>query len=240
MVRAGRRPWRDPRANGRLRRLAVSPCDSFVGTPHARSPARRTAPLNASRNRAVARTGAAEAAAGAGPKPAAGGGPRPLGGSAAARAAAARSASSDRPTARNTIDTARTQPTPNSDTATALPAIESPATARTTIAGDGRWQDGSDQSPHANQHNPRDVRAGLVAAGCHLPDLPALLRRLQRRWGGGPEGHHVPARLPPGTRRRGDLAVADLHEPDGRLRLRRRRLPRRRPDLRHPRTTSTS
>ena len=47
------------------------------------------------------------------------------------------------------------------------------------------------------------------------------------------KGHHLPPRLPPGARRRGDLAVADLHEPDGRLRLRRRRLPRRRPDLRH-------
>ena len=179
-------------------------------------------------------SGDAEAAAGADPERAAGGGPPPPepGGGAAA---ASRSASSERPTARNTIDTASTQPTPKSVTAAAFPAVESPATASTMTPGGADGEDGSDQSPHANQHNPRDVRAGLVAAGRHLPDLPALVRRLERRWGGGPEGHHVPPRLPAGARRRGDLAVADLHEPDGRLRLRRRRLPRRRPDLRHAR-----
>ena len=48
-------------------------------------------------------------------------------------------------------------------------------------------------------------------------------------------GHRRAARPPGGARRRGGLAVADLPLADGRLRLRRRRLLRRRPAVRHAR-----
>ena len=47
--------------------------------------------------------------------------------------------------------------------------------------------------------------------------------------------HRRTARPPGGARGRGGLAVADLPLPDGRLRLRRRRLLRRRPGVRHAR-----
>ena len=68
----------------------------------------------------------------------------------------------------------------------------------------------------------------------HLPDLPALVRRLRRRRRRGPARHHRPAAPPgrPGCRRR--VAVALLHLAAGRRRLRRRGLPRRRPAVRHP------
>ena len=48
-------------------------------------------------------------------------------------------------------------------------------------------------------------------------------------------GHRDPPRAPGVARRRRDLDLADLPVADGRLRLRRRRLPRHRPGLRHPR-----
>ena len=76
----------------------------------------------------------------------------------------------------------------------------------------------------------------MVALRRDLPDLPAQLRRRQRR------RHRRPARHPrPGCRTCADLGVDALWlspfypSPHGRRRLRRRRLPRRRPDLRHPR-----
>ena len=79
-------------------------------------------------------------------------------------------------------------------------------------------------------------RSGLVAARRDLPDLPALVRRRRRR------RRRRPARASPRastTSRalagRGDLAVAVLPLADGRLRLRRRRLLRRRPAVRHAR-----
>jgi hypothetical protein len=78
-----------------------------------------------------------------------------------------------------------------------------------------------------------------VAVRGHLPDLPPQLRRLERRRDRRPAGDHRPAR-PPQRRHPGlawgrrDLAVAVLPLADGRLRLRRGRLHRRGPDLRHP------
>ena len=74
-----------------------------------------------------------------------------------------------------------------------------------------------------------------MAAGRHLPDLSAVVRGLERRRGGGPRRNHRPPGPPPGARGRGDLALADLHVADGRLRLRRLRLLRRRPGVRHAR-----
>ena len=81
----------------------------------------------------------------------------------------------------------------------------------------------------------RPARRRLVAAGGHLPDLPALVGRRRRRRHRRPARHHVAARPPARARRRRHLALALLHLPAGRRGLRRRRLPRRRPDLRHPR-----
>ena len=72
-----------------------------------------------------------------------------------------------------------------------------------------------------------------MAAGRHLPDLSTLVRRFGWRRGGGPRGDHGTARSPRGAQGRGDLAVADLHVADGRLRLRRLGLLRRRPRVRH-------
>ena len=54
------------------------------------------------------------------------------------------------------------------------------------------------------------------------------------------QGHHGQARLPAGAQGRGHLAQPDLHLADGRLRLRRLRLLRHRPGVRHARATSTS
>ena len=77
-------------------------------------------------------------------------------------------------------------------------------------------------------------RQPVVAAGRHLPGVRAQLRRLRRR------RHRRPARraVPPGVHRRPGrrrhLAEPVLPVPPGRRRLRRVRLPRRRPRLRHP------
>ena len=73
-----------------------------------------------------------------------------------------------------------------------------------------------------------------LAAGRHLPDLPALLRGLQRRRGRRPAGI-TPKLDHLRPQSRGDLAQPDLHLADGRLRLRRHRLLRHRPGVRHPR-----
>ena len=73
----------------------------------------------------------------------------------------------------------------------------------------------------------------VVEDGGRLPDLPALLRGLQRRRHRRPAGHHGPPRLPGPARRRRDLAVARLPLAAGRQRLRHRRLPGHRADVRH-------
>ena len=75
----------------------------------------------------------------------------------------------------------------------------------------------------------------MVGAGRRLPGLPALLPGLERRRDRRPRGHRDPARAPGVARRRRHLDLADLPVADGRLRLRRRGLPRHRPGLRHPR-----
>ena len=77
--------------------------------------------------------------------------------------------------------------------------------------------------------------ASVVAPGRHLPDLPAVVRGLRRRRHRRPAGDHGASRPPHRPRRGGDLAVAVLPLADGGLRLRRRRLLRRRPRVRHAR-----
>ena len=79
-----------------------------------------------------------------------------------------------------------------------------------------------------------------MAARRDLPDLPTLVRRRRRRRRRRP-ARASPARLDhlAELARRGDLAVAVLPLADGRLRLRRRRLLRRRPAVRDARPTST-
>ena len=76
---------------------------------------------------------------------------------------------------------------------------------------------------------------GMVAAGGRLPGLPAQLRRLERRRHRRPARHHRQGALPAraGCRRR--VAEPVLPVGAGRRRLRRRRLPRRRPADRHAR-----
>ena len=69
----------------------------------------------------------------------------------------------------------------------------------------------------------------------HLPDLSALVSWTQRRRRRRPARHRRAARLPRVARRGRHLAVADLSVADGRLRLRRLRLQRRRPAVRHAR-----
>ena len=66
-----------------------------------------------------------------------------------------------------------------------------------------------------------------------LPDLPAQLRRHQRRRHRRPAAASSPARLPGRARRRRGLAVAGLPLAAGRQRLRHQRLPGHRPDVRH-------
>ena len=65
--------------------------------------------------------------------------------------------------------------------------------------------------------------------------LPPFVRRLRRRRRRRSARHRRAARPPRVARRRRDLAVADLPLADGRLRLRRLRLLRRRPAVRHAR-----
>ena len=82
--------------------------------------------------------------------------------------------------------------------------------------------------------------AGLVAARRDLPDLPALVRRRGRRRRRRPRGHRRAARPP--SRRSAVEAVwlsPIFPLPDGRLRLRRRRLLRRRPACSARSPTST-
>ena len=73
----------------------------------------------------------------------------------------------------------------------------------------------------------------MVAAGRRLPDLPAQLRRRQRRRHRRPGGHHLAGAVPGLARHRRGLAQPVLPLGAGRRRLRRRRLPRRRPAARH-------
>ena len=78
-------------------------------------------------------------------------------------------------------------------------------------------------------------RPGLVAGRGDLPDLPALVPGLERRRRRRPRRHHPPPALRRQPRGRRDLDLAVLSLADARLRLRRDELPRRRPDVRHPR-----
>ena len=75
----------------------------------------------------------------------------------------------------------------------------------------------------------------MVAGWRHLPGLPPLLSGHERRRHRRPPGIHRPPRLPRRPRRRRRLDLALLPLAHGRLRLRRRRLHRRRPALRHAR-----
>ena len=75
----------------------------------------------------------------------------------------------------------------------------------------------------------------LVARRGDLPDLPAQLPGQQRRRRRRPARDHPPAGLCRAAGRRRDLDLAVLQEPDEGFRLRRRRLLRRRPAVRHAR-----
>ena len=90
--------------------------------------------------------------------------------------------------------------------------------------------------------DPADVRLSrgpprerLVAGRRRLPGLRPQLRRLRRRRHRRPARHHRPAALPARPRRRRGLDHAVLPVAAARPRLRRRRLPRRRPAVRHAR-----
>ena len=78
-------------------------------------------------------------------------------------------------------------------------------------------------------------RPRLVAPGRRLPDLPAQLRRRRRRRPRRPRRHHLTDALPVRARRRRRLAEPLLPLGAGRRRLRRRRLPQRRPAAGHAR-----
>ena len=73
-----------------------------------------------------------------------------------------------------------------------------------------------------------DAPDALVADRRRLPDLPALVRRCERRRRRRSRGHPATPRPPRLARRRRDLALAVLPVADGGLRVRRRRLHRRR------------
>src|SRR5579862_2590281 len=75
----------------------------------------------------------------------------------------------------------------------------------------------------------------VVEAGCDLPDLPAVLPGYHWRRHRRPRGGRATARPYPGARHRRDLALAGLPVADGRFRLRRGRLLRRRSAVRLPR-----
>src|SRR5207248_789004 len=75
----------------------------------------------------------------------------------------------------------------------------------------------------------------VVEVGGRLSDLSPVLRRHGRRRSRRPRGHQASSRPPDVAGRRRHLDLALLPLPDGRLRLRRLRLLRRRPDLRRPR-----
>ena len=106
----------------------------------------------------------------------------------AAAADAARSASSERPTARNTSDTATTQAIPNSASATARAASASDASTRDERrqpeeeGACGLFQYGSVHAPHMLPR--RDLVAGRPA----LSDIPAFVRGRRRRRDRRPQG----------------------------------------------------
>ena len=76
-------------------------------------------------------------------------------------------------------------------------------------------------------------RPDLVAPRGHLPGLRPQLRRRRWRRDRRPRRRPRPAAVPPRPRHRRDLVHALVRLADGRRRLRRRRLPGDRPDLRH-------
>src|SRR5699024_3481111 len=98
--------------------------------------------------------------------------------------------------------------------------------------GGTRPHDFPDQHP---RRTPEPYLRPVVARRRRLPGLPPLLRGLERRRHGRPARHHLPPALPRRPRRRCDLALALLHLAAEGRRLRRGRLHRRRPPLRHPR-----
>src|SRR4029079_14122520 len=79
------------------------------------------------------------------------------------------------------------------------------------------------------------ARPALVARRDYLPDLSAQLPRLERRRHRRPAGHPRETRIRGVARRRGHLDIAFLQVADGGFRLRHRRLPRGRSDLRNAR-----
>ncbi len=93
------------------------------------------------------------------------------------------------------------------------------------------------KDPARDQHPQRAAaprrRPHLVAAGHRLPDLPAQLRRRERRRDRRPARHHLARALLAEARRRRRLAQPLLPVGPGRRRVRRRRLPRRGPAHRH-------
>ena len=79
-----------------------------------------------------------------------------------------------------------------------------------------------------------DLHRALVEVRRRLPDLPPVLRRLRRRRRRRSRGDPAPPRPPGLAGGRRHLALAVLPLAHGRLRLRRQRLLRRRPAVRHP------
>ena len=94
-------------------------------------------------------------------------------------------------------------------------------------------------SPHERPIGRRGV-GRLVARGCRLPDLPALVRRHERRRRRRPARRHRPSRPPRVARGRRHLAEPGDGVARRRLGLRRRRLPRVAPGARDDRPTSTT
>ena len=100
---------------------------------------------------------------------------------------------------------------------------------------DGRGQR-ADRTPHRGDPTGTGTsRRPLVEAGRLLPDLPPVLRRHRRRRGRGPGRDPGPSGRSGLARGRCPVDLAVLPVAHGRLRVRRQRLLRRRPHLRHPR-----
>ena len=97
---------------------------------------------------------------------------------------------------------------------------------------------GGPRPPHLERANQSSLEP-VVAARRLLPDLRPQLRRRRRRRGRRHGRHHAAAALPARPRRRRGLDHAVLPLAAARPRVRRRRLPRRRPAVRQRSTTST-
>ncbi len=93
----------------------------------------------------------------------------------------------------------------------------------------------SDRIGHRHRPRPPPTTPTVVAQRGHLPGLRPQLRRRQRRRHGRPRRRPLPAPLPARPRCRRDLVHALVRLAARRRRLRRRRLPRDRSGLRHPR-----